>query len=112
MGIDRAMTEYIDREQALKQQIRVTEYDEGGWANTIYAVPVDVLRKLPAVDVEKVRHGHWIYHRAPNSIADDYIECSLCGRYVYENAQYCPECGARCDGEMVYHGERRKKNDT
>ena len=101
MGIDRAMTEYIDREQALKQQIKVTEYDEGGWDNTIYAVPVDVLRKLPAADVEKVRHGHWIYH-APNRIADDYVECSSCGRYVYENALYCPNCGAKCDGRMVY----------
>ena len=97
------MTEYIDREQALKQQIRVTEYDEGGWDNTIYAVPVDVLQKLPAADVEKIRHGHWIFHRAPNRIVDDdYYECSSCGRSSYDETPYCSECGTKMDEATVY----------
>ena len=53
--------------------------------------------KIPAADVEPVRHGKWIKPtRVPDSMMD---ECSLCGfdcgAYTFD---YCPSCGARMDG--------------
>ena len=53
--------------------------------------------ELPTVDVQEIKHGEWREH---NKI---YI-CSQCG-YSFENEgyiaffNYCPNCGARMDGE-------------
>ena len=59
---------------------------------------------IPAADVVPVRHGRWIK-------VDDGIyykmECSECGerplrnRWVddYDLSRYCPNCGARMDGD-------------
>ena len=56
--------------------------------------------KIPAADVEPVRHGKWI-------IKDKHIyQCNRCGNYLdirglnggRGDANYCPNCGARTDG--------------
>ena len=49
-------------------------------------------------DVAPVRHGHWIDDAGA-------LRCSECGvsfpdlHPLYENAAYCPNCGARMDGD-------------
>ena len=59
---------------------------------------IDMLNRMPAVDVVPVRHGKWIdrntrmqsfspWHRYRCSVCD---ECS-------DNFNYCPNCGARMD---------------
>lgn len=68
------------------------------------------ITKLPVVDVQKVRHGHWddskvAFHRV----------CSECGAVVRQDISlvyllgcmekvgalnYCPNCGAKMDGEQ------------
>lgn len=56
--------------------------------------------EVPVVDAEPVRHGHWI------GIDDEPYEvweCDVCG-YIYETNSklhnYCPNCGAKMDGEQ------------
>ena len=39
-----------------------------------------------------VKHGKWISH-------EGYEECNLCHRKVTFPYNYCPNCGARMDGE-------------
>lgn len=95
------MVEYIDKELAI----------EGMWAGlkegTICG-PEDTetfLRSLPAADVEPVRHGRWKLE--PTNPYDDpgyknrmIKHCSCCG---WQNAcryNYCPNCGAKMDGEV------------
>lgn len=59
------------------------------------------IKALPSADVQPVRHGHWI------EVDDDRISgiCSECGweAHLYEDdvvgMPYCPNCGARMDGE-------------
>lgn len=60
----------------------------------------DVIRGVPAADVAPVVHGRWIadgdgYHWTYN--------CSICawkdGYPFNERHNYCPNCGARMDGE-------------
>lgn len=53
-----------------------------------------------AADVSPVRHGRWIYGE------DIDIQCSVCGAdaltegdYRQTRSNYCPNCGARMDGE-------------
>ena len=51
---------------------------------------VSILMHLPSV--EPVKHGRWIVN-----------ECSLCGFLTTEwvgSCHYCPNCGARMDGEQ------------
>ena len=55
---------------------------------------VETLEDLPSADVAPVRRGRWEKN-------DDYT-CSLCGyRMVIGDGayNYCPNCGARMDGE-------------
>jgi len=61
---------------------------------------------IPAVDAVEVRHGRWI---------DDFIDCicSVCnervdGEIVFmidddDMPRYCPNCGARMDGEEEHN---------
>lgn len=58
-------------------------------------------------DVQPVKHGKWILKSQYESIEEypeQYWECSLCGcgsdsfDTVY-HTNYCPNCGARMDGE-------------
>jgi rubrerythrin len=58
----------------------------------------------PTADVVEVRHGHWIEHiEKPSWLEDDvevYYNCSECGTSHWSiEPPYCPECGARMDGE-------------
>lgn len=88
------MSEYIDRDRLLK----VLEHNFCGIGGA------DVMRQMiemqPAADVAPVRHGRWIYGE------DIDIQCSVCGAdaltegdYRQTRSNYCPNCGARMDGE-------------
>lgn len=85
------MSDYIKREDALKAVDAFIGTD-----------PIaERIKLIPSVDVAPVRHGRW----------EDYEEntwqCSECGEQFYledgtpqENEyRYCPNCGARMDGE-------------
>lgn len=55
-------------------------------------------------DVVEVRHGHWIERiEKPSWLEDDvevYYDCSECGTSHWSiMPPYCPECGAKMDGE-------------
>ena len=61
----------------------------------------------PTIDAAPVVRGEWILvgtneHHYETSVKE---KCSLCGRYVYRydtelQDNYCPNCGARMDGEV------------
>ena len=92
------MSDYISREAAM-EIVKRTSGD--------YAAAFSEIRKLPAADVEPVRHGEWL------RTDDDWsslvtIQCSACGGEwcfeVEEDVQllgynYCPGCGCKMDLE-------------
>lgn len=51
---------------------------------------------LPIIEAEPVRHGHWVETKYP------LFTCSECGA-IYQDTEYgynyCPNCGAKMDGE-------------
>ena len=73
----------------------------------------DYKKKLPAADVQEVKHGHWIaemrglYHGI--NLLDDknfkglsMYSCSECKEKVIYKGNYCPNCGAKMDvGEDI-----------
>ena len=93
-----AEKEYIERE-ALVERLKKEECD-CEWLWTIL--------DIPAADVEPVKHGHW-YNRGGR------FRCSVCDNkallkdiggtggwsheYEQQKSPYCPNCGAKMDGE-------------
>lgn len=91
------MAEYIEREavfRAMKMDIRP---------------PFAVVRDFPAADVAPVRHGKWGKEPPYKSIGGEYLKaliCSKCnsffvsdGNKPWQMHNYCPNCGAKMDGE-------------
>ena len=98
------MTEYIEREKVLSKAAPVA----GCFSDMISAYDVAM---LPAADVSPVRHGHWI---SLTECANEGVYCSICEKKVWKSdytwcskrrrnklqSNYCPNCGAKMDGEL------------
>lgn len=120
------MAEYISREKAVKELRKVyeQEYPTASGDFDEYAshdVP-NVLRNIPAADVQPVKHGRWItkaedYYKAwqdsgrswddmPYFVTGLKFACSNCFEQFDVNAEGvekwngCPLCLARMDGEQ------------
>lgn len=95
------MADYIDREKLLaKIDEAFFETDPDGKEQIGVLKCRAIIRKIPAADVAPVVHGRWIadgdgYHWTYN--------CSICawkdGYPFNERHNYCPNCGARMDGD-------------
>lgn len=95
------MAEYIKREAAKRAvdeavELSASEYD----------MICDYLDRIPAADVALVVHGRWIHSRYENcSEQFELVKCSQCNHEAYamafyvRNGNYCPNCGARMDGD-------------
>ena len=93
------MAEYIDRDKIISAIIRWEDKPYFSY----YAVLRDVMN-LPSSDVVERKHGKWI-------IVDKYSDyrterCSACGfvanrTYIQDIWSFCPNCGARMDGDML-----------
>ena len=99
------MAEYIPRETAKEELL--------SWARCInhpeHLMTEDamcVLDNIPAADVAPVVHGNWEVH--PKDVFATMhhcgkLRCTNCWHFLYYNfgddKNYCPNCGARMDGE-------------
>lgn len=56
--------------------------------------------RIPAADVAPVRHGRWepLTMSTDNGMEVLWIHAK-CGCERYEKSNYCPNCGARMDGD-------------
>lgn len=61
---------------------------------------IDLIDNMLTADVQPVKHGRWINTNNPN-----HLRCSNCdiihmiAQYPNGKISYCPNCGARMDGE-------------
>ena len=85
------MSDYIKREDAIK----AIKKDIMGGLNY-----ESILNDLPSADVVEVRRGKWI-KAADDGERSFYAECDQCHKVTPNgwNMNYCPNCGARMDGE-------------
>ena len=63
------------------------------------------INEAPTADVAEVKHGEWLYRHehATYSCHSIRIVCNECNHYFArldgENFKYCPNCGAKMDGQ-------------
>ena len=91
------MAEYIERDAAI-------EAAKHAWAKGLE--PSQYIEALPAADVAPVVHGRWDDSgRYTFPSGDTAVRCTNCGcaltesEYRLYNWNYCPNCGAKMDGE-------------
>ena len=90
---------YIDRELAFDM---ITDLAGMATTKAAYAAiwkSAKQLNKVPTADVAPVRHGHWVKEKPDVLI---HWHCSVCKNCYYleePNANYCPNCGAKMDGD-------------
>ena len=106
------MADYIDRKAAIKLLTSVGLEVSDGKRRTV-AKCINEIELMPAADVAPVRHGRWIDHKAgEQNRVNVYIECSECNTwYCYAKTNYCPNCGAQMEGEVIQKIEEEEKDD-
>lgn len=52
------------------------------------------IQGMKAADVQPVKRGEW------GKRAYDRVQCSYCGKCEDNATDFCPNCGARMDGEI------------
>lgn len=78
--------EYIDREALLEKM--------KNWHEKISLVAC--VNNLPAADVAPVVHGRWL---CVDTDTEQFFLCNRCKKKEYWESNYCPNCGARMDGD-------------
>lgn len=103
------MAEYIKREAVIDLITRRYENPE---------ICTQEINSIPVADVALVVHGRWESVKNPQWPAYSHDKCSLCGWWNTKNAlcydgrkkpghslNYCPNCGAKMDGERKDGGD-------
>lgn len=99
------MTEYIER-GVLDKALTIAAVNDKYKNRRTWTKAICVLHDLPAADAALVVHGRWIHSRYENcSEQFELVKCSQCNHEAYamafyvRNGNYCPNCGARMDGD-------------
>ena len=76
----------------------IAENDDFGHLQLGYSLDIIavVLKQTKTVEAVEVVHGRW--KQASYTEAPLYI-CSGCGKPEYKQHNYCPNCGAKMDGD-------------
>ena len=89
------MAECINREAAIRALLN----DAPEQVSYSREDAADCIRYMDAADVAPVRHGRW----ETNSDRPDSLICSICkcgfDMWKHDPHNYCPNCGAKMDGE-------------
>ena len=66
-----------------------------------YIFAIDRINEAPTVDAVEVVHGRWLsYLDGEHIMPDVYFKCSKCGSRGHQQRwRYCPNCGAKMEGE-------------
>ena len=96
------MAEYIKLEELMKFPIRRNRYNKEHGNDFVSGIEMvlEYAKNIPAADVAPVRHGQWKCNKP----------CPVCGGDRFEGLDadiwadweppYCPNCGAKMDGEL------------
>lgn len=80
----------IDAED-LRQEVR----DDPGITGNQYRAVMDHILSAKTVDAVEVVHGWWVRGKVNWQMP----MCSVCRKQVTAKSNYCPNCGAKMDGD-------------
>ena len=99
----------IDREFLVKLKGKVSTYQTDKELAEIFDILHEAIKDVicdnivddGVVSVEPINHGNWIYGEY------DIPHCSECGNEVMPDkiSNYCPNCGAKMEGERISDDE-------
>lgn len=93
------MDEYIKRSEILKHKRLMEGFDwDGNFRDA--AVLVEDILKIKATDVVPVRHGRWECNKPCPVCGEDRFEGLDADIWADWEPPYCPNCGAKMDGEL------------
>lgn len=95
------MADLISREAAIEAIYNSMRYGEG-----YKAICTRAIERIPAVNAAPVMHGRW--DEIEDIWGDCHYQCTECGiewnldagTPAENNMNYCPNCGAKMDGEL------------
>lgn len=98
------MAEYIERERLQEAFNADLQHLQSIDEHTVNLVLIEI-DEAPAADVAEVKRGKWIKSHWRNSVSC--ANCSICRfeayHYDFQGVQktynYCPNCGAKMDGD-------------
>lgn len=94
------MSDYIKREDAIEYLVDNMTWMDADGIETSEEDKRDAIAELingvPSTDVAPVRHGRWVVIDAEEPRR---YGCSECKRLSWNLDNYCPNCGARMDGD-------------
>lgn len=103
------MSEYISREAVLKHlnECKEDPLFDPDMARICFAISI-FIEGMQAADVQPVVHGKWDTHDVVKVLCsgktlDGFCQCEACGDVfplAYSEYNYCPNCGARMDGDI------------
>lgn len=89
-----------DKVRATSFRIEVNWNLTNGKVQNFKAIPVQAIENAETVDAEPVVHEIWI---KIDSEVEGVCKCSGCKfpvSYFWGKSKYCPNCGAKMDGEV------------
>ena len=89
---------------ALETKAKTIYMEHGNVAIPTRVIPISDLHLTPTIDAEPVRHGRWVDRGDYVTTAYGSLDlkiCSCCNAEVTLDGYdyYCPNCGAKMDGE-------------
>lgn len=87
------MAEYIEREAL------VSWIEKQRWPSKLLTIMA--IQETPAADVAPVVHSQWEITDIDHAYGTKCYHCPECGEdeWRYDELNYCPNCGARMNGE-------------
>ena len=69
----------------------------------------EMIKNTPTIEAKPVKHGRWDTHDVVKILAsghtlDGFCQCEACGSifpFNFSEYSFCPECGARMDGDKT-----------
>jgi hypothetical protein len=88
------MSRYIDAEK-LTDSI----FDWDMTIEDLYYSLCKLVDDVPTADVQEVKHGYWQNKYRSGTTIKEGVVSSCCDMWNNRKSQFCPNCGARMDGD-------------